>query len=434
LAGNGNREKQRERLLAAIVHVGAERGYEDTTIARVIERARVSRSTFYEHFPSKEECSLAALADLETRVLAEVADNIRERPPKDAAAAAIAALLALAERYPSEVRFLANEAMAAGPRALDARDRGIELIAGLIEDAHRSVNEATPIPTVPAGILIGSVHRVLAARLLLGETGLPALQEDLLGWVAAYAEPARVKHWDTLTRSPAPARVHFPGQAPMRSTLAAPPGRPQRSVPTIAERHRQRIVLATAEILQRGGYAATTVAQITRAAGVDGRVFYRLFADKRDAFRAVHELAFQRTMAVTAGAFFTAEDWPRRIWQAGGAFTQYVEQNAALTHASLIEAHAGGREAVERLGELVAGFTIFLQEGYEHRPTGHGSPPSPLALEAIAQANFEILYRQARASASADMAGQLPRLAYVCLAPFVGPVRAGELIVEMMRE
>src|SRR4051794_32391335 len=51
---------QRGRLIDAIAHVVAEKGYARTTVADVIERAGVSRKTFYEHFRDKETCFLAA--------------------------------------------------------------------------------------------------------------------------------------------------------------------------------------------------------------------------------------------------------------------------------------------------------------------------------------------------------------------------------------
>jgi hypothetical protein len=53
-----------------------------------------------------------------------------------------------------------------------------------------------------------------------------------------------------------------------------------------------------------------------------------------------------------------------------------------------------------------------------------------LALEAIAAANMELLYRQARAGA--QVAAQLPAIAYSCLAPFVSPSCADELIDELV--
>lgn len=51
---------QRARLLAAMAHVVAERGYASTTVAHVVREAGVSRTTFYEQFASKEACFLEA--------------------------------------------------------------------------------------------------------------------------------------------------------------------------------------------------------------------------------------------------------------------------------------------------------------------------------------------------------------------------------------
>lgn len=51
---------QRGRLLEAMVQVVAEKGYVATTVADVVDRAQVSRRTFYEQFERKESCFLAA--------------------------------------------------------------------------------------------------------------------------------------------------------------------------------------------------------------------------------------------------------------------------------------------------------------------------------------------------------------------------------------
>jgi AcrR family transcriptional regulator len=63
---------QRERLLAAVVRVTAERGYEGTTVADILDEAGVGRESFYELFNDKLDCMLAAhkilVDDLEQRV------------------------------------------------------------------------------------------------------------------------------------------------------------------------------------------------------------------------------------------------------------------------------------------------------------------------------------------------------------------------------
>src|ERR1035441_5170156 len=92
-----------------------------------------------------------------------------------------------------------------------------------------------------------------------------------------------------------------------------------------------------------------TIAEITKRAGVDGRVFYRMLADKQEAFSAIHELGFQQLMAATAGAFFSAEQWPERMWNALGALTDWIESNPAVAHVGFVESYAVGPGAVQRV-------------------------------------------------------------------------------------
>lgn len=433
LRARRDKSTQRERLLAAIVTVSCEHGYEDTTIARVIGRAGVSRPTFYEHFARKEACFLAALENVQRDVLSAATLSIEDRPPQNAAAAAISALVSFARERPVDALFLTNETMAAGRQALDARDEGVREIARLIENAHRRVSAGTLVPALPGEILIGATYRLLASRLAHGDHELAALQTGLLDWIAGYESPAGERKWRSLTPAATPARSPLLRRAPLRPPPALGPGRPRRFAAEVSENQRLRIIFATAEIVRRDGYAATSVAEITRAASVDGRVFYQLFAGKQDAFAAVREFMFQHAMAVTAGAFFAAGDWPRRVWEAGAAFTQYLQDNPVLTHACVVESHAGGTETETRLQDLIAGFTIFLQEGYEYQPR-RGATTSRVALEAVAQASFEIVYRQVRSSASPDISGLLAHLAHISLTPFVGAAKAGELIEQLTED
>lgn len=53
-------ESQRDRLLWAVAEAVAEKGYNATTVADIISRAKVSRTTFYHLFADKLACFLAA--------------------------------------------------------------------------------------------------------------------------------------------------------------------------------------------------------------------------------------------------------------------------------------------------------------------------------------------------------------------------------------
>src|SRR6476660_3329233 len=64
---------QRERLFAAMVATVAEKGYEATTVADLVELSGVSRSAFYRHFDDKQACFLAAVEAIVDPTLERIA-------------------------------------------------------------------------------------------------------------------------------------------------------------------------------------------------------------------------------------------------------------------------------------------------------------------------------------------------------------------------
>src|SRR5207342_2019627 len=53
-------QNQRERLIAGLTEVLYEVGYQKTTVSLIGQRASVSKSDFYKHFESKDDCFFAA--------------------------------------------------------------------------------------------------------------------------------------------------------------------------------------------------------------------------------------------------------------------------------------------------------------------------------------------------------------------------------------
>jgi AcrR family transcriptional regulator len=424
---NRRKATQRERLLKGMVAAAIRDGYAGASVSAVIGEAGVSRPTFYDYFEDRDDCFAATALDVQAQLLRQVHDAVAAEPPERALAATIDATLAFAGANPAEARFLMKETLAGGPRALDTRDRGIAQTAKVIEDAFGRVPEETPLPDLPIAAVLGAVHRILASRLRRGERAFGGLQPELLAWVASYEQGAAQHRWRKLTPLPAPPRSPY---LPPTALRAPPPlgrGRPRMSEDEIAENHRQRIMFATSQIVQERGYTATTVSKITRLAGVDGRAFYRLFADKEEAFSAIHELGFQYLMAATAGAFFAGKSWPERIWEAFRAMTQSVDETPAFAHVAFVEAYAVGARGIQRVEDSHVAFTIFLQEGYRSQPP-EAVPPSRLALEAIISTIFEIVYLHARSGSKPKTASLLAHLVHLCLEPFIGSVSANDFI------
>jgi AcrR family transcriptional regulator len=414
-----------------MVAATADMGYARAGVAAVIAHAGVSRPTFYDYFGDRDNCFLATIADVQQRLLEEVRGAVDAGAPEDAAAAAAETLVRFAVAQPAMARFLSNDALSGPVAALDARDRGIAEIAQIVEEAFARAPARQALPDLPLEMMLGAVQRLLASRLRRGERALDGLLEDLLGWLGSY-ERSGERRWRTLTPGPAMAPSPFLSATPLQPQARFKPGRVQVPAEAVAENHRQRIMLATCEVVNERGYTKATVAEITRLAGVDGSKFYSRFASKQEAFSAVYELGFRHLMTTAAGAFFAGDSWPERMWETMLATTQTLQSEPALAHMGLIEAHAVGPEEIQRVEDGRIAFTTFLREGYRY--DARRTPPSDLALEAIMATVFEIVYREARRSANRETPGLLPHIVYLCLTPFMGPKQANGFIDRKLSE
>ena len=417
-ARKGKGATQRQRLINGMIDVAANRGYASANIAAVIAQARVSRPTFYDYFADREECFLAAVEDVQAELNQVVSESIAASDADQAVVAAIEGIVRFASTSPARARFLLSETLAARPPASTLRDRGIADHASLIDKALRALPATALVPDLEYRVLIGSVYRMIAGRLRRKEPAISKLARELEPWISSYRRPLTEHRWRTLTPAPkSPPSQHVPSMPIQRMPNALPPGRPRVSV-EVAENHRLRILYAAARMAEKKGYLATTVADITKLAGLGGPEFYRLFADKQEAFLAVHELGFQQVMDITAKAYFSGDSWPERSWEAGRALAQLLEDNPLIAHVGFVEAYAVGPAAVQRIDDSHVAFMFFLQEGlvFERQD----SPPSRVAMEAIIDSIFEIIYLQAKGRGKPQVTAMLPHIAHLWLAPFLG--------------
>jgi AcrR family transcriptional regulator len=405
-------------------------GYEGATVSEVILRAGVSRPTFYEYFADRDDCFVATHQALAGLLIEQIRLTVAAEPPERAVQVGIRRFIELAEEHPNGACFLTDSTMAGGWGALDARDRMIDEVAQIIEEALARAPARALTPDVPVPVVLGAVRWLLAPMLRRGEPGLSALADDLTGWVESYSCPSERHRWRTLQPGPELPPSPHESQISLHPPAPLTSGRSRLSSGEIARNQRERIVYATAQVAAAKGYTVTTIADITAAAAVDRRVFYKHFRDKQQAFLAVHELCIQQIMAVTATAFFSATEWPERAWTAMHACTQFQATHSIVTHIALIESHAVGAPAVQRVDDSRTAFTIFFQEGNQYLD----APASRAMMEATLGAIFELFYRQARRGESELMSRLTPNGTYLMLAPFLGPAAANEFIEEKLRE
>lgn len=181
------REAQRARMLSAMVEAVADKGYARVAVADVIQRAGVSRKTFYEQFANKEDCFLAAYDAGVDNLLAAIDSALAETAPDWLAAArrAVEAYLDLMAANPPFARAFLIEVLGAGPEALRRRAVVQERFAAQLRAVHRRAR--ADIPAIPElaphtfRAAVGAVDELVTAHVLEhGAETLPELAEAIL--------------------------------------------------------------------------------------------------------------------------------------------------------------------------------------------------------------------------------------------------------------
>ncbi len=262
-AGERVIEIQRARILGAMVEVSAERGAANVTVAHVVERAGVSRRTFYELYADREECFLGAFDDAIVRASRCVLDAYDpDAMWVDRVRTALTAVLRFLDADRRAGQLLIVGSLGAGHRALERRRRGIAQIIALIDQGRNEGKAGSELPPLTAEGIVGGVLSVLHARLLGNSPSLdvddsrpgsppPAPEGDSPLALAGPLMGMIVLPY----LGPAAARRELARPAPAMSGRPTPiPADPLRDVQMRLTYRTVRVLMALAELSARGAY------------------------------------------------------------------------------------------------------------------------------------------------------------------------------------
>lgn len=174
---------QRERLLDGMARTVAEQGYAATSVADVLQAARISRRTFYERFADKEDCFIAAYDAIAEVCHARVSGAFNAAASwSDGIADGLDALLSTLAAEPQFARLAVVEVLGAGPRGLARRDETMQRFAAFIQDSREQLDDQlSPHPDVVAQAIVGGIYELLYSRIVRGQAErLPELSGELL--------------------------------------------------------------------------------------------------------------------------------------------------------------------------------------------------------------------------------------------------------------
>ena len=191
-------EHQRDRLLAAIADSLDEHGYDGTTVSAIAGRAGVSKSDFYRHFGSKDECFFAAYDGAVERLRADVVSACAgEGEWALGVCAGLGAALAGLTAEPGQANLLLVEGLRAGPGVYGRFQVAVESFVPYLRDRAPEGAGAGRPPEAADEAVVGGIASLLGRRVLAGETArlerfFPELAEFALTPYLGVAEARRI--------------------------------------------------------------------------------------------------------------------------------------------------------------------------------------------------------------------------------------------------
>lgn len=167
---------QRRRLFDAMVAVVGERGYAETSVADVLARARVSRKTFYELFPTKDDC-LYAIYDEMAGCLRGIVQGAYERgvTPRERLDAAVDVIVEWVEAEPGMARVCLLEVPSSGVAGQRRLTATLSWLASVMTDVLGDLELPEALPEM----LVGGAHQMIVHRLVNDPGDLPAVATEL---------------------------------------------------------------------------------------------------------------------------------------------------------------------------------------------------------------------------------------------------------------
>jgi AcrR family transcriptional regulator len=201
-----------------------------------------------------------------------------------------------------------------------------------------------------------------------------------------------------------------------------PPGRHLVPRDFITQNQRERMLLATAELVAERGYQKTTIELIAKTARVALSTFYEQFSSKEECFLA----AFDETVVAATEVFDelldTEQPWAEQIASGLEIVLEMVAAEPERARLCIVESQAAGGAALARYQAMLESLAPKLRQGREFNPRASRLPDG---LEVAIVGGLAWLIHQRLVADRADgIKALLPEMLQVTLTPYIGEVEA----------
>jgi AcrR family transcriptional regulator len=406
-----------------MVEAVARHGYAGTTLRELVALAGVSRTTFYEHFESKQECFLATFDEIVAQVTERVGRAYREPEDfRERLVAGLATFMDLAVEEPAAARLAAVESLTLGAAGVAHRERGSQAFELMIAQSFEHSPSERKVSAMTVRAIVAGIRGVMYRRLRAGrQEELPGLVEELVDWALAYQEPdsptvARAREAAGIAVGPAPVDGADESGGNNKPDWSEPPDS-ARSRTELSQR--ERIVRAAARVVVERGYDTLSIPTISATAGTSNQTFYEHFSSKRDTFIAAFEILTGELLAAAVGAFEAAGDRPEAIGAGVRAMLEHIAANELFARLAFFELPTAGPAALDHADMAMDSFTAFLTPAAP--PTGADGAVSSAILEAIGSGIWAAIQHEIAHGREAELPEKAPEITRIALAPLSWP-------------
>jgi AcrR family transcriptional regulator len=167
----------------------------------------------------------------------------------------------------------------------------------------------------------------------------------------------------------------------LRARRLRPGRQPQGQQGTIANQ-RRRLLAAMVEATSERGYAATTVADLTRLSGVSTGAFYQCFASKETCFLTGVDALYGEGMRRVKVGYRREGAWEERIRAAFAELVDLLVSEPAACRMCLVDVFEAGAVGAERAERGAAGFEVLVRRSID-RDSGQGELPNAIVAGVV---------------------------------------------------
>jgi AcrR family transcriptional regulator len=388
-------------------------GYSGTTLRELVRLAGVSKSTFYEHFESKQEAFLATsdavLDRIDERVAAACAmhENYRER-----LSAALSTFADIVVEHPQESNLVIAESLTLGGAGLATRERVSAIFEGAIRDCFEQSPSDLEVSDLTVRAIGAGIRGVVYRHLRDGTADeLSGLVGELTEYALCYQQP------DTEGVAEAAAAAARPRPASPDATAEElgweEPPDSARSRAKLTQR--ERIVRAAGRLVVEKGFDILSIPAISGAAGTSNQTFYEYFDNKREAFLAAFDVKAAEALLATRAAFDDTEGGGAKIGAALRAMLEYIAANEVFARFTFFDLPTAGPVALDHADSTMESFAAFLRP--ELAPKELDAGTSDVVLQAIVSGAWSVIQHELARNQSRSLPELAPELARIVLMP-----------------